>query len=791
MHPLERKLARDLWRLRGQVLALAMVVACGVAVLATFLGSVDALQQTASAYYERYRFADVFAKVKRAPDTLRERMAQIPGVQWVETRVTKLATVDVEGFDEPVVAQLVSLPERPSLNLLVLRAGRVVAPGKANEIVVNEPFAKAHGLKVGDHIKALINGRRRTLTIVGLALSPEFVYAMGPGALMPDKKRFAILWMDHEVLATTFDLKGAFNDVALKLQRGARTNDVIDRLDQILARYGGIGAIPRADQISNWFLMNEIKQMETMSSVLPAIFLIVAALLANMVLARLIAVERAEIGLLKAFGYSNGAVGWHYAKMVLAMTLLGILIGVVGGYFLGKLFTGLYANLFNFPFLLFRPGPAPFVIAGLVSLASTLLGAASSVRRAVRQPPAEAMRPPAPPTFHRGLFGGAADSADRRGGRWIDQPTRIVLRQIIRWPRRSLMTSLGIGFGIALLVVSLQWIDAINHMIRVHFFQAQHQDVTVALDEVRTTRVLAGLARLPGVLATEPQRTVAVRFRFGNRTHRDGITGLRQDARLAPVHDVSGKIVPIPRDGLLISKTLATKLNAKPGDVLTVEVLEAHRPVRRIPIAGLFETYIGTPAYMNINAVNRLMRERPVTNIVLMRIDPLQRKALYKTLKDQPAVAAVMLRESALQIFEETMAETMWISITFFVSFACVIAFGVVYNSARIALSERGRELATLRVIGFSRPEISYILLGEVALITLLALPIGCLIGYFLAGFIVQDMATELFRVPFIIEPGTYGLAILIGLAATTLSAFVVQRRLNNLDLIAVLKTRE
>jgi putative ABC transport system permease protein len=792
MHPLDRKLVRDLWRLRGQVIALAMVVASGVAVLVMFLSAIEALDETARAYYERYRFAQVFATVKRAPEELRDKIVHIPGVQWVETRVAKLATLDVSGFEEPIVGQLVSVAAHhgASLNHLVLRAGRRVTPKNPNEVVINESFANAHGLHPGDHITALINGKKRKLLIVGTALSPEFVYAIGPGQLMPDKKRYAILWMDRDVLAAAFNLKNAFNDVSLTIRRGVNPDAVIDRLDNVLARYGGIGAYARANQISNWFLMNEINQLRSMARVLPTVFLLVAAFLANMVLARLIAVERGEIGLFKAFGYSNLAIGWHYAKLVIAMTSIGVALGWSLGYLFGHTITRMYTDFFKFPFLLYRPSAGPFAAAGLVSFAATLLGAAGAVWRAVRLPPAEAMRPPAPPAYHRGWLG-RSRHADGPAARWFDQSTRIVLRQILRWPVRALLTSAGIGISIALLIVSFQWIDAIDHMVQVYYFDAQHQDLTVALDEARTTRIVGGFARLPGVMAVEHLRTVRVRFRFGPRSKRESIFGIEPDNRLTPVYDSAGKVVPVPQEGLLMSTALARVLGVRQGDVVMVEVLEGRRPVARVPVAALFETYMGTPSYMNAAAVHRMMGERPVTNLVHMRVDARQQVALYRELKSLPVVTAVMLRMAAVRIFHDTLAHTLWIFIGFFIAFACAMTFGVVFNSARIALSERGRELATLRVIGFTKLEISYILLGEVTLIVFVALPLGCLMGLLLSGVIVGEMDTELFRVPLVIETTTYGTSIVLGLAAIIVSAEIVRRRLGRLDLIAVLKTRE
>ncbi len=783
MRALDRKLVRDLSRLRGQVIAIALVVASGVAVLVMSLSSIEALEDTAAAYYERYRFAEVFANVKRAPEKLAERIAEIDGVQTVETRIVEFATLDVEGFEEPVTGQLVSIPERREsvLNRLALRAGRLVAPGHPDEVVLSEPFAGAHGLGPGDRLRATVNGRKRTLDIVGIALSPEYVYAIGPGQLMPDDKRFGILWIGREALEAAFDLEGAFNAVSLSLLRGTSAPEAIARLDRLLDRYGGIGAYERADQLSNWFLMNEIKQLKSITSILPAIFLIVAAFLSNMVLARLIATERGEIGLMKAFGYGNAEVGWHYTKMVIVITGIGVLLGWAAGAWLGRFNTEIYAELYRFPFLFFRPGPAVFAVAGLVSLAAALLGSLGAVRRAVRLPPAEAMRPPAPPLYRR-----TGVSA-----RWLDQPTRIVLRQLLRWPLRSFLTATGIAMAVAVLVTSMQWLDSIDRIVDVYFHEAQRQDVTVGLTESRSREVTRDFARMPGVQAVEPGRIVSVTFRAGPRSHRGAIQGVVPKPQLSLVYDVSGVSLRVPSSGLLLSTMLARKLGVGRGDLVWVEVLEGRRPVLQVPVARLFETYIGMPAYMSLAALDRLLLESPRVDYVHLLVDRTAEPALFADLKALPAVSSVTLLRAAVDTFNETMAETLMIYVSFFVVFACILAFGVVYNSVRIALSERGRELATLRVLGFGHAEIAYILLGEVALIVFCALPLGCLVGYALAWFMTTGFETELFRVPLVVQPSTYGWAVAIGLTAALTSAYLVRQRLGRLDLIAVLKTRE
>lgn len=672
MRALNLKLIRNLWKLGGQVLAIAVVIASGVAVLVMSLSALQALQDTAAAYYERQRFADVFTNVKRAPRRLVERISAIPGVRSVEVRIKQVATLSIEGFEEPVIGQLVSIPEQgePRLNRLVLRSGRLVALGHPDEVVLSEPFAEAHGLQPGDQLKALMNGNQRTLTVVGIALSPEFIYAIGPGALIPDDLRFGVMWMGDEALAAAYDLDGAFNDLSLGLLHGTNPELVIEHIDRLLERYGSSGAIARKDQISNWFLMNEIEQLKTMSTILPTIFLAVAAFLSNMVLSRLIATDRSEIGLMKAFGYSNWQVAWHYTKQVMAMTSVGILLGWLLGAWLGRVNTEIYADLFRFPLLIFRPDAGVFALGAIVSLIAALPGSLGSVRRAAALPPAEAMRPPAPPMFRKtGL-------SRSRVAHWLDQPTRIILRQIFRSPLRALLTSFGIALSVAVMVMALQWIDSIEKIVQVYFYDAQRQNMMVGLVETQSDTTLEAFRRMPGVLAVEAMRFVSANLSAGNRSHRGSIEGISSSPELQRVYDASGAVLEVPADGLILSTKLADKLGVGIGESVWVEVLEDQRPVRKLPVVALFETYMGMPAYMNIDAFNRMMGQRPSLEAVNLLVDKSQLSRLYQRLKSIPKVSSVVLND--------TMGETLMIYISFFAAFAGALGFGVVYNSTRM-----------------------------------------------------------------------------------------------------------
>ena len=788
MRALDRKVLRDLWHLRGQVVAIALVIASGVAVLIMSLSTLEALRRTTDAYYERYGLAHVFAGMKRAPEYLAGRIEAIPGVRTVQTRVVRFATLDIAGHQEPVMGQFVSVPaaRQPLLNKLAVRQGRWLERDRHDEVILSEPFAEAHGLAPGDELVAVLNGTRRTLQIVGIALSPEFVYSLGPGSLMPDDKRFGVIWMSREALAAAFDLTGAFNNVTLALEPGTAPESVIASLDRLLERYGSQGAIARADQLSNWFVMNEIDQLATISRILPTIFLVIAAFLTNMVLSRLLTTERSQIGLMKAFGYSNLEVGAHYAKLVLGISALGIVIGVLIGTWFGRINTEMYADVFRFPLLLYRTSVDAFVIAAALSLIAALAGALGSVRRAMRLPPAQAMQPPSPPIYRRSHL------ARSRFGLWLDQPTRIVLRNITRAPWRSAATCLGVSASVGLLVLALQWNDSLNYLAQSYFFNAQRQHVMIGFAEAQGMRTLRHVEHLPGVLAVEPMRIVSADLSAGPVTHRGALTGIPETAVLQPVYDDARQAtVEVPADGMILGSFLADKLDVEIGGHIWVRILEGRRPEVELTVVDVVDTYIAMPAFMHLDRLNALLDEPPSIEYVSLLTDRLLEPELYRELKDLPIVSAVMLRQAAIDSFYDTVVEHLMVFITMFSALACVLGFGVAYNSARIALSERGRELATLRVLGFTRGEISYILLAEVGLLIVLALPLGALLGRGLAELMAATFSTELFRVPLTIRTSTYGLSAAIAVAATLASAAIVRHRLDRLDLIEVLKTRE
>jgi putative ABC transport system permease protein len=787
MKTLDRKLLRDLWHMRGQAIAIALVIVSGVATFIMSLSTLHSLQLTQATFYQDYRFADVFVSLKRAPEALRARIAEIPGVDKVETRVVTQVNLDIEGFSDPVRGQVLSIPDEGEsiLNRLYLRQGRLVDSTRDREVVLTEAFAQAHGLKLGDSLHAIINGRRKALTIVGIVLSPEYIYQLGPGDLSPDFKHYGIMWMARKPLGTAYDMEDAFNDVVLTLFAGSQPEDVIDRLDDLLEPYGGLGAYEREDQISHRYLSEDFKQLGQMATIFPIIFLGVAAFLLNVAATRLISTQREQIAALKAFGYSNLDVGLHYQKLIIVVVLVGVVGGLGVGVWLGTGLSEIYMQFYRFPFLKYELQPGVVMAAVVVSVLAAVFGTSNAVRKAILLPPAEAMRPEPPAGYRQTLI-------ERLGlQRMFSQPTRMIARHLERRPVKSLLSVAGIAFACAIMMVGRFQEDAIEYMVDVQFELAQRQDLTVTFVEPTSGRGLYELQSLQGVEHAEAFRVVPARLRFGHRSYRTSIQGIEPDGVLQRLLDAELKPIELPPAGVILTKHLSKMLGIRPGDLLTVEVLEGRRPVREVPVVALVKEYVGLSAYMERSALNRLMHEGNAISGVHLSADIRYEPEIYTALKKTPRVAGTVARENAIRNLFDSFGDTLLIFTFVNTLLAGTIAFGVVYNSARIAVSERSRELASLRVLGFTRAEISYILLGELGALTLVAIPFGLVIGLGLCAYIASGLQTDLYRVPLILEPSTYAFAATVVLLSACISGLMVRRHLDHLDLVAVLKTKE
>jgi putative ABC transport system permease protein len=785
---LDIKLLRDFRRLWAQGIAIALVLACGVAVILMSVGMGGALDGTRTAYYERNRFADVFADARRAPLSLLTEIRAIPGVWAAEARIDSYAVLDLPGRVRVATGRILSLPADgavPLLNVPILRSGDWPDPASDGQVVVNEPFARENGFRVGDSFTANLNGRKRVLTITGTALSPEFIYTIGPGQLMPDNASFGIVWMPERAASAAFDMTGAFTSVSLKLEPGQSAEPVIDALDALLGRYGGTGAHGRDDQMSDAFIDTEIQQLRTIARVMPPVFLGITVFLVNMVIGRIVLLERAEIGLLKAIGYSSARIALHYVLLAGLVALLGVAIGWLAGTWLSRAMARLYAQYFEFPFLIFTLTGTTYAMSAALGIGASVLGALRSALGAARLAPAVAMTPPPPPRFRRGVQDRLFQFLR------LSQPTMMILRAILRWPVRSALTTLGIALATSILVASMFFDDSLDKIIDSAFHQSNRQDAMLLFAETVGEGALEDVARLPGVLQTEGHVYIASRIRHGHTMRQTPIEARRPGTDLSRVVDAEGRVVESPRGGILLSERLAATLGVVPGDLVEVEFLQIRRETHMIPVAGTVEQFFGLGAYMDLESLFALLRRTPQLTTANLLLDPAETEAFHAAVKDVPNLAGTILMTENLQSFQDTIAENVLVVTFVYALLGVVITVGVTYNGARIQLSERARELASLRILGFSRSEVSYVLMGETLFLALLAQPLGWWLGYLIARLMTDSFASDLYAVPLVLNPPTFAFASLVTLLAALGAALVVRRRVDTLDLVAVLKTRE
>ena len=787
MSLLDRKLLRDISAMQGQVLTIALLVAAGVAV---FVGSVStyvSLRSSCDAFYTAARFPQVFVTMKRAPLSAVARLNAITGVVAVEPRIVREVIVDWPAASQPVSARMVSLSHAgdEALVRLHLRRGAAPEPGSAREVAVNEAFAEANGVRLGADVRVVLNGKVQGFRVSGVALSPEYIYAVKPGLPIPDDRLYAILWVDRSAAEAAFDMKGAFNEAVVSLAPGVDPKPVMEELDRLLEPYGSVGAVERRDQPSNRFLEDELNQQKMMSVTIPVIFFGVAAYLLNSALCRLVAAQREQIAALKALGFSTVTLTLHYLKLVAVIVLIGSVLGIGGGFGFGEAMMASYHGFFRLPDLPFTLTSWSAVAGIAISLAAGSLGVLTALREVIGLAPAVAMRPAAPMGFHHSFIEALVP------GKAIEARWMMMVRNMAGRPFRSVLTVVGIASAVPMMVLGIFWRDAIDQMIDLQFNLVERGNVAITFSHPMDRTIVRDLARLPGVLAIEGQRIVPVRLRVGHRSYLTSVIGLAAKDDLRRPHDATLRPITALPDGITLTRRLAERLDTKPGDLITVETMEGRRSKGDLLVNAIVDESIGMASYIDIVTLNHLTGEGAVVSAASLYVEPTALPALGLRFKNLPTIESVSMKAYTLSSFLDKIAGLVFVSAGILTAFAAIITVGVVYNSARISLQERAWELASLRVLGFTRGEVASILFGEFALEIALGIPIGLSLSPGIIGLIARFHSNESFQIPAVIEPRTYLIAAGVVLVAAAASAFVVRKSVDKLDMVAALKTRE
>ena len=789
MSTLHTKLWRDLRRLRAQVVTIAVVVAIGVAGFVGMFAVHDSLKTSRDAFYADNRLADLFAGIKRAPVSLGERLRAIPGVAEVKLEVVFDAQVDLPEVVQPVTGRFIGLDlsaaqaGRQGLNALSLKQGRWPERGAQLEALVSDRFAAARQLKPGDVVHAILNGRRERIHLVGTAATPEYVFASQGGA--PDDTGFGIWWIDGAGMTELFDMQGAFNQASLRLEAGVPERAVLTPLDRLLEPYGSIGAVGRDRQLSTKIVSDELAQLKVMGTVLPAIFLVVAMFILNVVLSRQVATQRSQIAALKALGYTDGAIAWHYIQLALVIAGLGVAVGLGLSQLIGRGMLSLYDEVFRFNRLAYATDTTLVLLSAAIAGLAAAAGTWTAIHAVVRLRPAQAMLPPAPPAY-------TATLVERLGlGRFLSTSARMVVRNLERRPLRAAFTVTGIALAVALQISGAFWLDAIAHIVDVQFRQVQQGDVLVNFHRPVPVTVVRDLQRLPGVLDAEVYRTEPVKVTLRGRSNDTAVMALCGNAKLMRLVDEDRGALALPAHGVVLSGLLAREIGAQVGDRITLQFRLWNRRSVEVEVVDIARTMFGQLLYMNLDTLNRLAGDGDGVADAALQVDPAAMPAFWAAVKAAPGINSVFDKASSMAEFNHRTERNMGVFSGILTLFAVAMAVGIIYNAARISLSERAWELASLRVLGMTRAEVSVLLLAELAAELLVALPLGALAGWGLATLMMQLMASDAIDFPVVIEPSTYASAALIVLAAGVASALLVRRHIDRLDLVSVLKVRE
>ncbi|MCH7727858.1 MAG: ABC transporter permease, partial [Planctomycetes bacterium] len=792
MKTLDRKLCREVYRSKWLLLTIASIVAIGVMCFVAMQSAYRNLQQAQHRYYRQCRMADFWIDLKKVPLSELEAVRQIPGVIEAQPRIQFSAVVDLDGVSEPLNGLVLSLPDhhRSTINGVVLRKGDYFSGHRDNQVIVNDAFARKHNLRPGQWIHLLLNNRRQELFIVGTAISSEFTYLLGPGSIVPDPERFGVFYIKQTFAEDVFDFQGAANQIVGRVSPEIDENmeEIFQHIEIRLEAYGVINTTPLQRQASNQFLSAEIEGLGAFATVVPTIFLIVAALVLNVLITRLARQQRVVVGTLKAMGYTNGQVFAHFLKFGLSVGIVGGILGSLLGYLTSTGMTVVYRRFFEFPELKSGFYWHIHAIGISVSLFCALAGSVSGARGVIRLRPAEAMRPEPPPR-------GGAILLERITWLWsrLTSSWRMALRTIFRHRFRTGAGIFAAMMGAALLITGFMLTEAQSYFLEFQFQRVMRSDIDLAFKDERGRDALDEVRRLPGVERAEPVFDVGGTFVHGRFRRKGAVTGLIPNSTLTVPRSANSERIAIPQSGVVMSRELARILHVTPGDHVILQTVNGDRRPLRLLVRRIADSYMGLTVYADIHYLSHAVGESFAMNgaQLLTNGNAEDLRNLHHRLKQTPGIQSINSRQKMIENIYKALLESQYIFIGFLVGFAGAIFFGSIVNASIVNLAERQREVATFRALGYGSWRIGGIFLRESLLVNTVGTILGVPVGYGLMVLTARSYDNDLIRLPIVSAAWIWVATFCLSFLFAFMAHGVVQWNIHRLNYLEALNANE
>ncbi len=783
-----------LWRMikhsKAQFIAVLVVIAMGIALFTAISLAGFNLDDSKEQYYRENAFMDLGVSADQMPASLIGDLRSMPGILAAEGRITAEVPFIAEN-DDRVNVKLLSMPSGGfAVNRLLLREGRSITDPNSEAVILSQ-FADGRKIAVGDDIVIQVNGLRCSLTVVGIAYSPEFIYLIESiQTMMPAEEGYGVVYVDETLAMQLLGMNGSYNEVYFlydldprgHLRAGISEDALIDDIEEKVKPYGLKASVPRKDQLSNALIGEEIRGLKNMGVSIPVLFLLVAASVIAMMVSRMVRKDRTKIGVMKAIGYSSRAVLIHYVKYALAAGLIGGLAGILLGYRIAGYMTSMYADFFEIPSYGMKIYWI-FIVGGLfLSCAFCMAFGAYGARSSLGILPAESMQSEAPREGKRILLESLPFLWKR-----LRFSQKLVTKNVFRNKKRSLFVLMGVALTFGTLMFTMTMPGVIDEMMVKQYEEYQTMDYNVSFSGPMLQSARRDLLHeLSGPSYVESRIEQPFEISIGNRKETVVVIGVSADSKVFHLMDRREQKI-VPRSGqVLITENLANALHVAPGDRVLVKSFLPGEAEAYLVIQDIVRQTMGMNAYMDLEDMgDRLLEHGAINGVYINTEDP----EVVTKLREMENVSTVLSSQDMKDMFSEYTG-LMSIMIGVLVMLSGVLGFSIVYNATIVSIGERKMEFSSLRVMGFGKEEIFRMILSENILISIAGILAGLPLGYLMTAYSSKAFSSELYTLYLVPTPAAALQSLIYTILFLLVAQFATYEKIRKLDFLQALKNR-